>query len=83
MKLMLTCEEASTLLSDKMGASLYPVKRLLLKTQLIMCKKCTAVKDQMIVLRKVFLGLEDATSKDEIKMPDSSINRIKKELREQ
>jgi hypothetical protein len=37
----------------------------------------------MNVLRKVFLGLEDATSKDEIKMPDSSINRIKKELREQ
>lgn len=83
MKLMLTCEEASTLLSEKMDVSLSPAKRMLLQTHLIMCKKCTAVKDQMNVLRKVFLGLEDATSKDEIKMPDSSINRIKKELREQ
>jgi predicted anti-sigma-YlaC factor YlaD len=80
---MLTCEEASTLLSEKMDVSLSPAKRMLLQTHLIMCKKCTAVKDQMNVLRKVFLGLEDATSKDEIKMPDSSINRIKKELREQ
>ena len=63
-----------------MAVSLSLQKRLLLKTHLKMCNKCNAVKNQMKMLRKVFLGLEDATSKDEIKMPDSSIMRIKKML---
>ena len=83
MKLMITCEEASTLLSEKIDVPLSPAKRLLLQTHLLMCRKCTLFKGQLNSLRKVFLGLEDASSKDEIKMPDSSRDRIKQKLREQ
>ena len=79
---MITCEETSILFSEKMDVSLSPGKRLLMKIHLIMCKKCALVKDQLNVLRKVFLGLVEATSIDEIKMPDLSINRIKKEFLE-
>jgi predicted anti-sigma-YlaC factor YlaD len=82
-KLMITCEEASTLLSEKMDVPLSPAKRLLLQTHLLMCRKCTSVKKQMNSLRQVFLGLEDASSKDEINMPDSARDRIKQKLREQ
>jgi len=80
MKLMITCQEASESLSAKMDVPLPLAKRLLLQTHLLMCRKCTLFKSQMNALRKVFLGLEDASSKDEIKMPDSSKAHIKKIL---
>jgi len=71
---MLTCEEASLLLSEKMDVSLSPIKRLLLQTHLLMCRKCTAVKEQMLALRKIFLGLDDASANEEIKLPDDREN---------
>ena len=83
MKFMLTCEEASLLLSEKMDVSLSPIKRLLLQTHLLMCRKCTAVKEQMLALRKIFQGLDDASANEEIKLPDESRERIKQTLREQ
>ena len=43
-------------------------------------KKCTSVKQQILLMRKVFLGLEDASSKDEIKMTASTRDRIKQTL---
>ena len=80
---MITCKEASTLLSEKMDVSLSPAKRFFLQSHLLMCRKCTAVREQLKALRKVFLGLEDASTKDELKLPDSTRERIKQTLREQ
>ena len=83
MKLMITCEEASTLLSAEMDVPISTTKRLLLRMHLMMCRKCISVKHQILSMRKVYLGLEDASSKDEIKMTASSRDRIKQTLREQ
>ena len=83
MKLMITCEEASTLLSAEMDVPIYTTKRILLRMHLMMCRKCTSVKQQILSMQKVFLGLEDASSKDEIKMTASSRDRIKQTLLEQ
>jgi hypothetical protein len=83
MKLMITCEEVSTLLSAEMDIPISTTKRILLRMHLMMCRKCTSVKQQILSMRKVFPGLEDASSKDEIKMTTSSRDRIKQTLLEQ
>ena len=60
MKLMITCEEVSTLLSAEMDVSISATKRILLRMYLMIRKKCTSVKQQILLMRRVFLGLEDA-----------------------
>ena len=54
-----------------MDVQLSPAKQLLLRMQLMLCRKCSVVAQQMKVLRKVFIGLETASSQDEIRSPES------------
>ncbi|MBC8258204.1 MAG: zf-HC2 domain-containing protein [SAR324 cluster bacterium] len=80
---MITCEEASSLLSDRFDVPLSPMKLLLLRSHLMMCRKCAAIAQQLQSLRKIFLGLETASSHDEISMPVETKKRIQQALREQ
>ena len=50
---------------------------------LILCRKCSVVAQQMKALRKVFIGLEAASSQDEIRSPESFQKRIQQMLHEQ
>ena len=53
-----------------MDVQLSPAKQLLLRMHLILCRKCSVVAQQIKALRKVFIGLEDASSQDEIRSPE-------------
>ena len=66
-----------------MDVQLTPAKQLLLRMQLILCRKCSVVAQQMKVLRKVFIGLETASSQDEIRSPESFQKSIQQMLHEQ
>ena len=66
-----------------MDVQLSPAKQLLLRMHLILCQKCSGVAQQMKALRKVFIGLEAASSQDEIRSPESFQKRIQQMLYEQ
>ena len=66
-----------------MDVKLTPAKQLLLRMQLILCRKCSGVAQQMKALRKVFIGLEAASSQDEIRSPGSLKKHILQMLHEQ
>lgn len=66
-----------------MDVQLSPAKQLLLRMHLILCRKCSVVAQQMETLRKVFIGLEAASSQDEIRSPESFQKRIQQMLHEQ
>ena len=58
-------------------------KQFLLRMHLILCRKCSVVTQQMKALRKVFIGLEAASSQDEIRSPEFFQKRIQQMLHEQ
>ena len=66
-----------------MDVEISPAKQLLLWMHLILCRKCSVVAQQMKALRKVFIGLEAASSQDEIRSPESFQKRIQQMLHEQ
>ena len=66
-----------------MDVQLSPAKQLLLRMHLILCRKCSVLSQQMKALRKVFIGLEAASSQDEIRSPESFQKRIQQMLHEQ
>ena len=66
-----------------MDVQLSPAKQLLLRMHLILCRKCSVVSQQIEALRKVFIGLEAASSQDEIRSPESFQKRIQQMLHEQ
>ena len=70
-------------MSEKINVQLSPGKRFPLRIYLMLCRKCPSVTEKMRALRKVFLGLEAASSQNEIRLPESSQKRIQQILHEQ
>lgn len=66
-----------------MDVQLSPAKQLLLRMHLILRRKCSVLAQQMKALRKFFIGLEAASSQDEIRSPESFQKRIQQMLHEQ
>jgi hypothetical protein len=52
---MLSCREASHLLSDQMDRPLRPSERLTLRIHLAMCRSCSRAEEQLRFIRKAIV----------------------------
>ena len=74
---MLTCKQASKLISQSLDRPLTWSERMQLKLHLLICNPCTQFKRQLNMLRIALLKLRDSIENDStIKLPLVVKNRI-------
>ncbi len=62
--LLLTCRQASELLSGRLDRTLQPMQLVRLRVHLAMCKACRRVAEQLGFLRKAVSGLPEVLRND-------------------
>ena len=80
---MLTCKEASRLLSQSMDQPLPRLKRLELRIHVWMCSACSNFEKQLLFLRRAAQRLNDEDSRtDQARLSSEARERIRKAIRE-
>ena len=81
---MLSCKQASELVSQSLDRPLPWTKRLALKFHLMICKACVHFSNQMHLMHKTAHHLQHMIESDEsIKLSDTAKQNIQKRLNDQ
>ena len=80
MRWMISCEEASKLISAGLDQELPWTRRFLMRIHLSMCKKCSSISQHLRALRDNLLGMPDPELSEE-HLPEAAQQRIKAALR--
>ncbi|NJD06375.1 MAG: zf-HC2 domain-containing protein [Methylococcaceae bacterium] len=79
---MLTCKEASRLLSQSMDQPLPRLKRMELRVHVWMCSACSNVEKQLLFLRRAAQQLDDGeTRTNQVGLSREARERIRKAVR--
>jgi predicted anti-sigma-YlaC factor YlaD len=78
---MLTCNQASQLISQSLDCPLTLTKRIQLRLHLVICDACRHFKKQVTLLQAALIRLREHTESDpSITLPEAAKNRIRQQL---